>query len=254
MAQSTLGRAYRALYEKLCGRHPFLRPWHSQWLAAHLLNRDLEAYLPRLSGRVLDVGCGQQPYRRLLRSASEYSGADVTAGPTVDIVITPNRAWPIDDACFDAILMTQVIEYLIDVEAAVSEIRRVLKPGGIAVVSFPFLFNEHGANDYLRLSARAVPVFFAGFSPLAVRRQGALGSTMGTLFLNWLDQSLNLNRPLRLFRPLLLPLWLPLCLLVNVLALLMDVLDRTGSYYTNVLAVMKKDADSAAQRAMSGHG
>jgi len=240
MAQSTLGRAYRALYEKLCGRHPSLRPWHSQWLAAHLLNRDLEAHLPGLPGRVLDVGCGQQPYRRLLKSASEYAGADVTAGPTVDIVIVPNRPWPIEDGHFDAVLMTQVVEYLNDVEAAVSEMRRVLKPGGIAVVSFPFIFNEHGANDYLRLSARSVPAFFAGFSPLAVSRQGALGSTMGTLFLNWLDQSLNLNRPLRLLRPLLLPLWLPLCLVVNLLSLVVNLLDRTNCYYGNVFLVMRK--------------
>jgi hypothetical protein len=63
---------------------------------------------------------------------------------------------------------------------------------------------------------------------------------MGTLFLNWLDQSLNLNRPLRLLRPLLLPLWLPLCLVVNLLSLLVNLLDRTNCYYGNVFLVLKK--------------
>jgi hypothetical protein len=41
----------------------------------------------------------------------------MTAGPTVDIVIVPNRPWPIEDGHFDAVLMTNV-EYLTDVEAA----------------------------------------------------------------------------------------------------------------------------------------
>jgi len=249
MAESTLGRAYRVLYEKLCGRHPFLWPWHSQWLAAHLLNRDLKAHLPTVTGRVLDVGCGQQPYRPLLRAAREYVGADVAAGPTVDVVIKPGTPWPVADQQFDAVLMTQVLEYVDDVPALVADLRRVLRRDGTAIVSYPFLFNEHGANDLLRLSALAVPAYFPGFTPVVIRRQGAIGSTLATLFLNWLNQSLNHNRALRLVRPVLLPLWLPLCLLVNLLALLVNACDRTACYYSNVFVVLRKvsgPADSVA--------
>lgn len=248
MAESTLGRAYRALYEKLCGRHPSLRPWHAQWLAAHLLNRDLAEHLPEVTGRVLDVGCGPQPYRPLLRAAHEYVGADVSAGPTVDVLITPGQPWPVAEGQFDAVLMTQVLEYVDDVPALVGELRRVLKPGGTAILSFPFLFNEHGSNDYLRLSAPAVPAFFPGFTPVLVKRQGAIGSTLTTLLLNWINQSLNHNRTLRLLRPLLLPLWLPLCLLMNLLAIVVDACDRTACYYSNVFVKLRKisgPADSA---------
>lgn len=241
MTESTLGRAYRVLYEKLCGSHPNLRPWHFQWLAAHLLNRDLGAHLPKLAGRVLDVGCGQQPYRQLLRSADEYLGADVAPGATVDVVISPGEPWPLPDGYVDAVLMTQVVEYLDDIQSVVAEMRRVLKPGGIVIVTFPFLFNEHGAHDLLRLSANAVGPFFVGFTPVTVKRQGGIGSTIGTLFLNWLNQSLNRTPALRLLRPLFLPVWLPLCLVVNLLSLGINWLDRTACYYTNVFAMLRKD-------------
>jgi hypothetical protein len=53
---------YRATYDTLCGRHPWERHWHFQWLAATDLRRELRRTLPKLSGRVLDVGCGQKPY------------------------------------------------------------------------------------------------------------------------------------------------------------------------------------------------
>src|SRR5690242_326830 len=97
MAESTLGRAYRVLYEALCGRHPNPLPWHWQWLPSHLLNRDFRVELPKLSGRLLDIGCGPKPYRPLLASVQEYIGADVEAGPTVDVLIAPGQPLPLPD-------------------------------------------------------------------------------------------------------------------------------------------------------------
>jgi ubiquinone/menaquinone biosynthesis C-methylase UbiE len=44
---------------------------------------------------------------------------------------------PFDDNTFDAVVCLRVIEYLANDEQALSEIRRVLKPGGSAVVATP---------------------------------------------------------------------------------------------------------------------
>jgi SAM-dependent methyltransferase len=241
MAESTLGRAYRALYEALCGRHPRPFPWHWQWLPSRLLNRGFKAELPKLNGSLLDIGCGQKPYRPLMTSIHEYVGADVVAGPHVDVLITPNKPLPLPDSRFDAVLITQVMEFVEKPQELAAEIRRVLKPGGVVVASFPFIFQEHGPYDLARYSGNAVGGLFPGFTPVNIRRQGGVGSTLAILFLNWVNQSLNLNLPLRLMRPLLLVLWLPLCLVVNVLALIVDLIDRTASYYTNILAVLKRD-------------
>jgi SAM-dependent methyltransferase len=241
MAESTLGRAYRVLYEFLCGRHPHELPWHWQWLQSRLLNRDFREHLPALTGSLLDIGCGQKPYRSMLGGVSEYVGADISAGPEVDVLITPNQPLPLPDDRFDAMIMTQVMQYVDEPSLIAAEIRRVLKPGGVAIVTYPFIFNEGGPHDDLRLSANAAEKLFVGFKPVKIKRQGGIGSTMATLFLNWVNQTLNLNFPLRLIRPLLLPVWLPLCLLINLLAILVDILDRTRSYYCNVFAMLEKN-------------
>lgn len=83
--ESRLGRLYRQTYEVICGKHPRLFPWHFQWLATFYLSRTLNTCLPHLAGRVLDVGCGEKPYRELFSQATEYVGIDVTegGGPTL---------------------------------------------------------------------------------------------------------------------------------------------------------------------------
>lgn len=40
--ESRLARAYRKVYETLCGRHPRLRPWHFQYLDALVSQRLIE--------------------------------------------------------------------------------------------------------------------------------------------------------------------------------------------------------------------
>lgn len=49
-------------------------------------------------------------------------------------------------------------------------------------------------------------------------------------------------------KALLLPLWMPFCLAVNLLALAADRLDRTGAFYSNVLLVFRKPAPGKNNR------
>lgn len=81
--ESRLGRLYRQIYEALCGKHPHLRPWHFQWLATVYLVRMLKLRLPQLTGRVLDVGCGDKPYQPWFAQATEYVGIDVAGGQII---------------------------------------------------------------------------------------------------------------------------------------------------------------------------
>lgn len=239
---SLLGEAYETAYGTLCGVHPRVHPWHFQWLAVKDLYADLERVLPRLEGRVLDVGCREKPYEPWLTSAREVIGLDVRPGPKVDVVAAPGSRWPFEAASFDAVLCTQVLQYVDEPRALLGEIDRVLRPGGTFVLTVPFAYNEHAAlPDYWRFSVHALERLVAEHADVIERRaEGGVGSTAGLLLLNWIETSLNLRRGTRLAKAAFLPVWIPICGAVNALGWLLDRADATRGFYSNVLLVASK--------------
>jgi ubiquinone/menaquinone biosynthesis C-methylase UbiE len=96
-----------------------------------------------LRGRVLEVGAGTGANWRFLPDGVDYSGiepdpamlrrarrAAATSGHAYDLVQARAEAIPFPDASFDAVLVTLTLCSIADVPAALSEVRRVLKPGG----------------------------------------------------------------------------------------------------------------------------
>jgi SAM-dependent methyltransferase len=233
---------YRRIYEGICGRHPYVRPWHFQWLDTFYLYADLRNVLSEISGRILDAGCGDKPYREWFGTVTEYVGLDVLPGPQVDIVVASDGCWPLPDRYFDALLSSQVLEHVEHLELTLSEMNRVLRPGGTMVLSFPFLYNEHGIPfDFQRFTAYRARQLLPGYEVVRLERQGGIGSTLVLLWLNWVEQSLNASFPTRICKALLLPIWVPVSLVLNLLGLLFDCLDRTGAYYSNLMVVLRKD-------------
>ena len=100
----------------------------------------------RLRGRMVDVGCGQQPYRHLF-GVDEYCGVELD---TEDNRRTKKadffydgKTLPFASGNFDALLCNQVLEHVPDDEAFIAELARVVKPGGLLVVTAPFVWDEH---------------------------------------------------------------------------------------------------------------
>ena len=99
-------------------------------------------------GRVLDLGTGDgQIARALAATGCDVVGADPT---TNQITVAAERAGgpryvqagasalPFGDASFDAVLACLVFEHIDDVDAAIAEVARVVRPGG----RFTFLLNH----------------------------------------------------------------------------------------------------------------
>ena len=103
--------------------------------------------------RVLDIGCG--PGFQTTEMAAEVGangwacGVDISesvlAAARGRVAGQPYAAWidfmagdaialPFPDDAFDAVVVTQVYEYVRDVPAALTELSRVLRPGGRAVI------------------------------------------------------------------------------------------------------------------------
>jgi len=246
------GSLLHRLHVKAVGRHPHLRPWHHQWLVGTPLYRVLQPLLATLEGDVLDVGCGYKPYRQWLPGARGYYGIDVFPGPEVDALIVPGSPWPADDAAYDVVLCTQVLEHVGDLHHTVAELRRTLKPGADAVITVPWIYGEHNApHDYRRLSQHGLCRLLDDhdLEIVSLQAHGAIGSTLGGIFLSWTFDAMRRTRRSTLLSAPLLPLWTLMCWAVNVAGISIDRLDRTGMYYGNLLVHARRPLVDAAPAA-----
>jgi SAM-dependent methyltransferase len=111
-------------------------------LAEWLRTQSAELHEAKGRYRLLDVGCGVKPYYPWFEPfVSEYVGVDVGGNPAADLEGAV-EAIPVEDASFDVVLCTQVLEHCDDPAQAVRELRRVLRPGGHALCS------THGVQVY----------------------------------------------------------------------------------------------------------
>ena len=82
--------------------------------------------------------------------------------PNVDMVADAHDI-PIADNTFDAVFSLAVLEHVADPYRVVSEMIRVLKPGGVLYSEIPFIFFFHGyPTDYTRFTREGMKRLFAG--------------------------------------------------------------------------------------------
>ena len=133
---------------------PFINPFY---LARRGLANTMQGYSKFLSGKLLDVGCGSKPYRSLFY-VDEYIGLDIDSEMArtrgVADKFYDGHIFPFQDNEFDAILCNQVLEHVFNPDEFLSEIYRVMKPGGKMVLTVPFVWDEHEQPyDYARYSS-----------------------------------------------------------------------------------------------------
>src|SRR6266508_4139523 len=98
-------------------------------LSKRFTRQGIDSFLRRelrsVSGRVLDLGAGLQPFAELLPPRTV--ALDHRSRPGLHLVADAHRL-PFKDETFDAVVCTEVFEHLIDPQTAAREIIRVLKP------------------------------------------------------------------------------------------------------------------------------
>lgn len=162
-------RPSRALTNYLERRRRSLdSPGVAEWKRRHFSPVSAGLYatlLPRLRraahGRVLDVGCGTMPFRRHLErlpAVTGYDSLDVEArAPGVTFIASVERMTPVPDGAYDTVLCSEVLEHVPDPWSGLQEIRRVLRPCGVLLLSVPFLARLHEEpHDYFRYTEHAL--------------------------------------------------------------------------------------------------
>jgi SAM-dependent methyltransferase len=123
------------------------------------LDRDLEAESARLRGRVLEIGCGHAGRRGRFRPPSDgirsWTCVDRDRARVPDLCADAAHL-PIRPAALDAVVCLEVLEYVWQPASVLIEIRRVLKPDGVLLLSTPFLHRVDAADDYWRFTEPAL--------------------------------------------------------------------------------------------------
>lgn len=158
------------------------RIWESGYLVLrHILSALLDFSRAVERGgakRILDLGCGMKPYRKLFLFSEEFIGFDIEKTEATDVVGL-NWNLPFEDSRFDALLCTQVLEHTARISDTVAEIRRVVKDDGFVFVSAPLAYPEHGAPfDYYRFTRYGLEHIFEGFEIVQVYPQGGYLNTL----------------------------------------------------------------------------
>ncbi len=108
-------------------------------------DRTLELLGPVSGEKILDVGCEEGFISGNLVKTNEVFGLDIHSEPLVyaSKIGIKTKQWdiqkglPFDSGTFDIVLANEILEHVFDTDALLSEIRGVLKKGGILILSVP---------------------------------------------------------------------------------------------------------------------
>ena len=168
-------KATTATRERL---YPSIR--NPNWLVLRKRREIFRRWMNQLPGTklmVLDVGGRLQPYRELLGARIQrYTAVDMIRTPLVDVIATGEQL-PFSSGCFDVVICTQVLEYVPEPEKMLSEIHRVLRPGGTLMLSAPTVQPRDADQECWGFHPAGIRKLLAGYSDVEVVPEG--GSITG---------------------------------------------------------------------------
>ena len=204
-------------------------------------DRELKRYSSKyFTGHLIDIGCGAKPYKDLIAPyVSCHIGIDLPDSPhdksNVDLIGSAYQI-PANDGSFDSAICSAVLEHLEEPEQALRECYRVLKAGGVAIYSVPFIWHLHEEpRDFYRYSKYGLKYLFekVGFQVVELKALSGFWVTFGQLFVYNLYR---LNRgPLR---------WLRIIdavgLSIQALAYGLDKIDKTEQWTWMYMVIARK--------------
>lgn len=157
------------------------------------LKKNLEEVSVLTRGALLDVGCEKKPYKGIFENrVNYYVGIDLPPIrpkiSEVDIFANALRL-PFKDECFDVVLAIEVLEHLPEPQKFFSETHRVLRSGGILILTVPLMHPVHEVpNDFLRYTSSGLIYWTEknGFRIIRVKEQGGICTILTYLLLSYI--------------------------------------------------------------------
>jgi SAM-dependent methyltransferase len=141
-------------------------------------------------GKVLDVGCGAQPFREYLETLEYmYTSLDVVQNQnsTVQFLGAIDQPLPntlIQSCPFDFILCTEVMEHVIDWKSSFENFSSLLRTNGRLLITCPHFYPLHEEPyDFWRPTLHAIKYFSqaCGFQTMYSARLGNAWDVFGTM-------------------------------------------------------------------------
>jgi SAM-dependent methyltransferase len=196
-----------------------------------------------LCGKLMDFGCGDKPYKEVI-DVDEYICLDIEASghshddEEIDVYYDGKKI-PFNDNYFDSILSTEVLEHVFNLDEIISELHRVLRPGGYMLLTLPFVWEEHEIPcDFARYTSFAIE-HILGKVGFKVVSNYKTTNYVETIFQMWIAYVVKTILPSnRLIKSLLIPL----CIApITIVALIMSkVLPKNMDFYHNNIIVVQK--------------
>lgn len=159
----------------------------------------IESKINILSGKFLDIGCGEKPYKSTILSesnVSSYAGIDLIGGHEYKVGVKPDYFWdgitfPFENESYDSALATEVLEHCPDPLVTLAEIHRILKKGSPILITVPFIWPTHEAPyDFYRYTPFGLRHLLgkAGFEEIEITCLGGWDATLAQVLGLWLKR------------------------------------------------------------------
>lgn len=216
---------------------------NNNYLIRKELNFQIKKNAVKLSGVMLDFGCGTKPYKKYFSNVSDYIGVDIKLDgfeerqKHVDFFYDGKNI-PFEDGNFDSILCTEVLEHVFNIGELLNEFNRVLKKGGTMLVTTPFMWEEHEMPyDFARYTTPALRNLYKqnGFEVVNHYKTGNNAVVITQFCINYIKTLLPENKVIRQI------MLIPFIMYFNIMGLIFGTLlpgDRS-SYFNNIFVLKK---------------